>query len=224
MLTQRIDQPCEMAPPVSVACSVSDFRVAPVVRGERRRQTRLIDMYRLCCLQVGNSAGIGVIRNISVGGAQIQSKMRARIGQEVRYQWENTAPIVAIVTWIDGDRMGVRHIEPYYQYARSVPTPPVRIPCAIEVEVSRGDAKTKCVVANMSYKGLCLLGVDDILEGTMVRIEGAAFPAMSVTVTRKKGRMVEASFREDLTPAGVLEIGSAWHASATVPIGATWDA
>lgn len=88
---------------------VSGFEDAAAV-SDRRSGTRNYAVYRACRLNQGQNQSIGIIRNTSEGGAEIQTLAQFRIGEEVTYDDPYMGMRNARVVWVRADRIGVQNI------------------------------------------------------------------------------------------------------------------
>lgn len=83
----------------------------PLIAEDRRATERYSTTFLTCCLESRSGAQIGVIRNISEGGAMIESRLPVSVGERIRYQREPHGDVWARVVWVKDGRMGVKHEE-----------------------------------------------------------------------------------------------------------------
>jgi hypothetical protein len=88
---------------------VSEFD-GTAAAGDRRGGTRNYAVYRACRVSQGQDQSIGIIRNTSEGGAEIQTLAQFRIGEEVIYDDPYMGVRTARVVWARADRIGVQNI------------------------------------------------------------------------------------------------------------------
>jgi hypothetical protein len=138
---------------------------------ERRQQKRHVTTFRACRVESGGKVHIGIVRNISPGGAQIETKLMLRIGEQLSYSWEGIAPIEAEVVWREGNRLGVRNHMPVEGWSSHYPPRAVRIPSDLSCRVWEGDAMHTAHVANISQTGMRCEGDLKIAAGTQVTVE-----------------------------------------------------
>lgn len=72
-----------------------------------RKEKREYSVYKFCRLEFSGTFLVGIIRNISSGGAEIQCRTPPPVGTIITYEdgWRDT--LIGEVRWVDGDRFGV---------------------------------------------------------------------------------------------------------------------
>lgn len=138
---------------------------------ERRQQKRHVTTFRACRVEGGGKAHIGIVRNISPGGAQIESKLDLPVGETLTYCWDGIPEIEAEIVWREGDRIGVRNMLPVEGWSSEFPPRAVRIPADLTCRVWQGDRMHEAQVANISQTGMRCEGELDLDPGFQVTVE-----------------------------------------------------
>ncbi|MFA7596081.1 MAG: PilZ domain-containing protein [Novosphingobium sp.] len=149
---------------------------------DRRQQARHVTTFRACRVESGGRVHIGIVRNISPGGAQIETKLNLSMGETLSYCWEGIEPIEADVVWREGDRVGVKNRVPVDGWETSHPPRAVRIPADLSCRVWEGDIIHRGRVANISQTGMRCEGEFDIAAGTQVTVEVGPLVLPNTTV------------------------------------------
>jgi len=149
---------------------------------DRRQQARHVTTFRACRVESGGRVHIGIVRNISPGGAQIETKLNLPVGEALSYGWEGIAPIEAEVVWREGDRVGVQNRVPVDGWDVSHPPRAVRIPSDLSCRVWEGDTIHRARVANISQTGMRCEGGVEIPAGTQVTVEVGPLVLPNTTV------------------------------------------
>ncbi|RKF21869.1 PilZ domain-containing protein [Altericroceibacterium spongiae] len=154
--------------PVSTAGSV----VPAPPANERREQPRHVSIYRPCCVQTASGACIGIIRNISESGAQVETPCHAAVGSEITYYWDGGPVIRAEVVWMKNGRLGLRHIaEERQENGQPFPPRAIRIPTDLPAILWQGYRRCTVRVANISQKGVMVTGVPSSMDDTLLTVE-----------------------------------------------------
>ena len=148
---------------------------------DRRGGARNYAVYRACRILRGSSQAIGIIRNTSEGGAEIQVAASFAVGEDIMYDDAHMGTLSARIVWARGDRIGVENIAvfPNGHGAR-------RQHRAIRFDVGRtakiwiGDRFETAHLQNISQTGACFLfdrGGIDARFGALasISIGGRAF-------------------------------------------------
>lgn len=142
----------------------SDFSHGGVVEmandhSDRRSERRNYAVYRACRIIRGGQQEIGIIRNTSEGGAEIQVTSPYVIGEEIIYDDAQNGERGAKVAWHRADRIGVEHSSPL-----SIASAPAsRRPRALRFEAGQaatvwtGNQFQRAEALNVSQTGACLL-------------------------------------------------------------------
>lgn len=149
---------------------------------DRRQQVRHVTTFRACRVESGGRIHIGIVRNISPGGAQIETPLALSVGQMLSYCWEGIPPIEADVVWCQGDRFGVKNRVPVDGWDASYPPRAVRIPSDLSCRVWAGDTAHRARVANISQTGMRCDGDVEISAGTQVTVEVGPLVLPNTTV------------------------------------------
>lgn len=162
----------------------TDSDDTPSGRGEedRRLQKRHVTTFRACRVESGDKAHIGIVRNISPSGAQIESKLDLAVGLKLTYCWDGIPPIEAEVVWREGDRIGVRNLLPVEGWNSNFPPRAVRIPSDLTCRVWQGDHMHQAAVANISQTGMRCEGDLDLDTGLQVTVEIGPLVVPNTTV------------------------------------------
>lgn len=142
-----------------------------LVREDRRESERQITLFRPCCIENGDLAQLGLIRNMSESGALIETGMDLRRGDEIRYFWDSLPAIEARVAWRKDNKVGVQNIRRGGHAHPAHPHRSVRVPCNKPARVWIGGEARECWVINISLTGMLLFGLDDRPKGTPLSIK-----------------------------------------------------
>lgn len=137
---------------------------------ERRQETRHVATYRPCCLIHHDQMSMGLLRNLSGGGACVEIDLAMEPGDTVKYFWEEKSAIVAKVIWKDGNRYGLSHVNEVVRRQLDFPLRSVRVPCDAEAFVWIGGNRTRATVENISMGGMRLNGLPPLNLGEMMTI------------------------------------------------------
>ena len=95
--------------PTAKACMDSGNRDAELI-ADRRSFERYRTTYRPCCVLAAQTVTMGLIRNISLGGARVEIDADFEVGETIRYFCETNACIAARIAWRDGNTYGLEHL------------------------------------------------------------------------------------------------------------------
>lgn len=126
---------------------------------ERRCGTRVKSAYRPGCVLLPGRMLLGVIRNLSQGGVMIELDERVEPGTEVRYFWDETNIIEAVVAWSDGRAHGLDNAAHARPFESPHPYRSVRVPCALRAELFVGGQRQYADIENLSLGGVGLRGL-----------------------------------------------------------------
>lgn len=87
----------------------SGGRDEPTREVDRRARARNYAVYRACRILRRSTQTIGIIRNTSDGGAEIQISGPFEIGEEITYDDAHMGTMSARIVWARGDRIGVEN-------------------------------------------------------------------------------------------------------------------
>ncbi|MXO66127.1 PilZ domain-containing protein [Altericroceibacterium endophyticum] len=149
---------------------------------DRRNEQRHITTYRPCCIEAEGGAYLGIIRNISPGGVQIETTYQPVTGQHLTYFWDGGPAAEAEVAWCADGRLGLRNITVFHHDADDFPPRAIRIPTDLRADIWIGDDCYNVGVANISQSGLLAYGLPAIPDcGLMsVELENDCFPNASL--------------------------------------------
>ncbi|MXO90657.1 PilZ domain-containing protein [Pontixanthobacter aquaemixtae] len=141
---------------------------------ERRAEERVVGVFRLCCLEIAGGNYLGVVRNISTSGAQIQTDLDLSIGDEVAYHWDGIEPVKAHVVWTRSGLIGIQHRSAFSGFERAQPTRAVRVACELDAKLWINGIEKPFSVKNISVTGLggsCdeILSKGDLLTVSVAR-------------------------------------------------------
>lgn len=127
--------------------------------GERRQANRFKTAFRASCLIANGKAHIAMIKNMSGAGVMVELDQPLRVGQEVRYFWDEKQIIAARVIWSEGRRHGLENDELQSVFDRRFAYRSVRVPCSGRAEVWIEGTRFRPQLANLSLGGAQLSGV-----------------------------------------------------------------
>lgn len=170
---------------------------APVI--ERRARARHQTTYRPCCVVGSGKISMGLMRNHSIDGAQIEVDTNVSVGDEISYFWEAETSISARVVWREGKTIGVENLLKASINKETFPPRSVRVPCSAEARCwIRGEIHT-AMVENISLGGMRLRGLPPIGVGTHMTIEFCGIELCFAAARWSEGRSVGVRFAERLT-------------------------
>lgn len=158
------------------------LQLVPKPSEDRREAARVTTVYRPCCVDNGDRAGSGLIRNWSETGAQIETSLPMQLGDTISYFWDTLFSVECTVIWQHNGKVGVEHKERIEMPTSEYPPRTVRIPCSQTARIWVGGVGHDCKLANVSLVGAQLFGVVPIPKGWLVTLEigGNYFTSCSV--------------------------------------------
>lgn len=149
---------------------------------ERRKNVRHQATYRPCCVIAAEKVTIGLIRNISDGGAHIEADVQLSVGEKIQYFCEANNCVTAQIVWRHGDAYGLKHFEKPATQALPHPARSVRIPCDATARCWINGQLYTVSVENLSLGGIRLEGLPQLEKGTLITIDfcGTEFGAAVV--------------------------------------------
>jgi hypothetical protein len=124
----------------------------------------------------------GIVRNISPGGAQIETELKLAIGSKLSYCWEGMPWIPAEVVWREGGRMGVKNEWDMEGWDGAYPPRAVRAPANLPCRLWEGDVTQFAQITNISQTGMRCEGDLELIVNTRVTVEIGALILPNVTV------------------------------------------
>lgn len=142
----------------SVECKVDVERPREI--RERRSHRRYPTAYRPGCVIHNNEIYLGLIRNLSKGGAKIDLDHDLRVGDRIAYFWDEQKPVVATVGWTDDGAYGLINEHETELFDDTFGYRSLRVPCAVDAEVWIGGESHLVKVENLSMGGMRVSGLD----------------------------------------------------------------
>lgn len=132
----------------------------PARNGERRARTRNYAVYRACRVTRGQVQAIGIIRNTSSGGSEIQTLAPFSIGEEITYEDPHLGARAARIVWARDDRIGVENIatlEGSSEESSNRQHRAIRFEMEKRAKIWMSDKYEAARLYNVSQTGACLL-------------------------------------------------------------------
>lgn len=125
---------------------------------DRRADRRVISAFRPGCVLVEGRMLLGLIRNLSAGGVMIELEEALEPGTRVRYFWDETNIIDAVVAWSEGRSHGLDNAQAARPFANPFPYRSVRVPCAMRAEIFANGLCHHAALENLSLGGMRVSG------------------------------------------------------------------
>jgi len=148
----HVDPPCDPDEPSD------ESYVGGSVRPERRADRRVVSAFRPGCVLADGRMLLGLIRNLSAGGVMIELEESLEPGTRVRYFWDETNIIDAIVAWSEGRAHGLDNAEVARPFANPFPYRSVRVPCDMRAELFVNGLAHHAALENLSLGGMRVSG------------------------------------------------------------------
>ncbi|MEQ8411335.1 MAG: PilZ domain-containing protein [Erythrobacter sp.] len=172
---------------------------------ERRGDNRVKSAYRPGCVLLPGRMVLGVIRNLSKGGAMIELDERIEPGTEVRYFWDETNIMDAVVAWADGRAHGLENAEHARPFDNPFPYRSVRVPCAMRAELWVGGQRRFADIENLSLGGVCLRGLA-ACRGALLTVKLGDVELCNATVRWVREGVAGVRFERPLTRGDLARI------------------
>lgn len=146
--------------------------VTTAPKEERRKSSRHRAAFRRCCIVRDGDSALGLMRNFSSNGAQIETDLKVSVGDEISYFWEVRSCERARVVWIKRNVIGLEHV-PADAPLKSSPYPKreLRIACEAQAQCMLAGKSVPVTVENISAQGICVRGLPALDRKTRVQIE-----------------------------------------------------
>ena len=172
----------------------------------RRAAGRNVSVYRPCKIVTSDGECLGLIRNFSEGGVQIETRSAIRPGEHILYCDAKSEPIPGTVVWAQGTRIGVKNdaeatFTPIRQHPRAV-----RVGCAIPCEIWIGGERVECVASNISQTGIFVSGVPSASLGSAATVTLAGRTIYNSHIRWKHGDGAGIKFPEAVAMQTVIDI------------------
>jgi len=139
---------------------------------ERRSSSRHRATLRPCCIIVDGAASIGLMRNFSSNGAQLEARIDAVVGDEISYYWPVRSCMRARIVWKDGNVFGLEHVAQGSAAKRArFPSRDLRVPCDVMARCWVAGKPHTVTVENISEGGLCLRDLPKLRHRSQISIE-----------------------------------------------------
>ncbi|QIQ87807.1 PilZ domain-containing protein [Erythrobacter sp.] len=125
---------------------------------DRRADRRVVSAFRPGCVLAEGRMLLGIIRNLSAGGVMIELDEPLEPGTRVRYFWDETNVIDAVVAWSEGRRHGLDNAEAARPFDNPFPYRSVRVPCAMRAEIWAQGNRHFATLENLSLGGMRVSG------------------------------------------------------------------
>lgn len=171
----------------------------PVVSPERRRSERFQTTYRPCCVVADGRILLGLIRNFSVGGAQIEIDAELEVGTQISYFCEMQALVPGRIAWRNGKSHGIQHFQGQAPARERFPSRSVRVPCQAEAKCWVNGICHSVRLENISLGGLRVRGLPDFMPGTLATVEFCGLQFELVTIRWSKDESAGLRFSQRLS-------------------------
>jgi hypothetical protein len=131
---------------------------ADAVAPDRRADRRVVSAFRPGCVLTEGRVLLGIIRNLSAGGVMIELDESIEPGTRVRYFWDETNVIDAVVAWSEGRAHGLDNADAARPFASAYPYRSVRVPCAMRAEIHVNGLVHHAALENLSLGGMRVSG------------------------------------------------------------------
>jgi len=183
---------------------------------ERRSDRRVVSAFRPGCVLSEGRMLLGLIRNLSAGGVMIELDERIEPGTRVRYFWDETNVIDAIVAWSEGRAHGLDNTDAARPFANPFPYRSVRVPCTRRAEIFANGLSHHAALENLSLGGMRVSGFRAPRGALLtVRLGDVELPNASVRWCR--GDETGIRFERPLTRAQLATILTGMGEEAEVP-------
>ncbi|KPP85097.1 PilZ domain-containing protein [Erythrobacter sp. HL-111] len=183
---------------------------------ERRADRRVVSAFRPGCVLSNGRMLLGIIRNLSSGGVMIELDEPIEPGTRVRYFWDETNVIDAVVAWVDGRAHGLENAADARPFANPFPYRSVRVPCAMRAEIFAGGMCHFAALENLSLGGMRVSGFKAPAGVLLtVRLGGVEFAGASVRWSQRDETGIR--FAAPLTRAQLARILTGMSETADLP-------
>ncbi|MXP26795.1 hypothetical protein GRI39_12190 [Altererythrobacter indicus] len=175
---------------------------------ERRDEQRHITIYRPCCVETASGdCCIGIIRNISDSGAQIETPCLAPVGSQLTYFWDGGPVFKAEVVWAHDGRIGLHNITvEEVAGAGHFPARAIRVPTDLPATIWHGSGCCSVRAHNISQKGVMVLGLSPLIGNTLVTVEIGGFSFPQASIRWREGRKAGIGFEKSVPIKCLMEI------------------
>ena len=137
----------------------------------RRSESRHRTVYRPCSIKLAEREVLGLIRNISETGAQIECSIDVIEGDIIRYSDGNCEPISARVAWSDQGRFGVQNLCASRRRPSRFNARAVRVGCELPCKIWKENQTWECIASNISQTGALVRGLREESAGAPITIQ-----------------------------------------------------
>lgn len=170
-----------------------------VVLPERRISERFQTTYRPCCVVADGRIMLGLIRNFSLGGAQIEVDAELEVGAQITYFCELQARVPGKIAWRKGRSHGIQHLEGRAPIQENFPARSVRVPCQVRADCWVNGVCHSVRLENISLGGVRVRGLPDFMPGTLASVEFCGLQFELVTIRWSKDETAGLRFSQRLS-------------------------
>lgn len=173
---------------------------------DRRSEERHDTIYRPCCILCDGKVHLGLIRNQSPGGAQVEVDADLKAGDEVIYFWDYKNSVDARVVWAEDGRIGLIHTADVDPFKHKFPPRSVRVPLKGEATVWFNGVKDTVEVENISLGGMSVVDEGVLDVGTRLTIQFCGIEICDASVRWQGGGRAGIRFAERLNRKSLAKI------------------
>lgn len=141
-------------------------------RQNRRNTGRFRKTFMPACLSIEDRQSVGLLRDLSVDGAGIQTEASLRIGQHIGYRWGDEEFRTGKVIWIDGLRVGLLNLDrPNVIEMDPARYRSVRIATHAPVTVHCEGHRIEGELLNIAQRGFCVLAAGKVRQGALATVQ-----------------------------------------------------
>ena len=194
-----------------IETTVYSMSPIPPAKKSRRSDKRLLTLFRVGTLVIGNSRELCLVKNISAGGTLIRAYSRLEDGQKVKIELKERQPISGKVSWVRGTDAGIEFSSPVdvAELLRSSgdgPRPRMpRVEVSCVAFVRAGAVTSRVTIHNISQGGLSVESAKPLSKGADVAVTLPGMPPQGATVRWCDGNRYGITFNTVLSLAGLVD-------------------